>query len=413
MRAQACSPQDIKDLNNHKEYTLISTQLLESVLTDPNLNAQASKLWQILFNKAKYNDNLAVKISYQYLADKLKKSTRTISRYVKTLINAGYLLIKHNYDRNGGQRPSTLSICAPETFVQNIRKNKDRTTKNNLINNKTLLENNIFCLDEAKPACPNALTATQSDITPDKNSNNDKNVLCETLEKTCIGNPEIEEDKSTEHTSPLSYLANDKIDRGGDDTHVLLNKNNIKEINTIKTTVVVPFSNEKTLERFHAEKKIIELREQLRKNSEMLTTITDHQLYYDQVRKNKAIEGELNIQRFIIERLTKQHKTETLKQEIHQTLSDNARYIADKPGERNISSFTFKRLMRSLKNYGYDNSALNNLMNEIVYEVRFGSLMKSNKSKTSLNIDNAINIALKLVRENRWSTPKILENFIE
>src|SRR5579864_2839205 len=102
MSSQPCSSRDILDINKSKEYTLIATTLLENVLTDTRLNAQSVKLWQLLFNQARYNPNLDIKISYSYLSKKLGKSTRTIARYVVTLQNAGYLIVTHNFDKNGG-----------------------------------------------------------------------------------------------------------------------------------------------------------------------------------------------------------------------------------------------------------------------------------------------------------------------
>jgi hypothetical protein len=49
------------------------------------------------------------------------------------------------------------------------------------------------------------------------------------------------------------------------------------------------------------------------------------------------------------------------------------------------------------------------LINEIVFEIRFGSLVKSQDKKDPLDIEMAVNIALKLVREGRWSTPSMLK----
>jgi hypothetical protein len=55
MLVKACEATDIFELNKKKEYTLTATCILESVLTNPNLNAQTVKLWQFLFNKASVN----------------------------------------------------------------------------------------------------------------------------------------------------------------------------------------------------------------------------------------------------------------------------------------------------------------------------------------------------------------------
>lgn len=110
MLVESCCAEEILNLNKNKEYTLISTDLLERVLTDTRLNAQTVKLWQILFNKAKYKKDLSTKMSYSYLSKMLNKSVRTIIRYSKTLVKSGYLKIETNFDESGSQRSNTFIL---------------------------------------------------------------------------------------------------------------------------------------------------------------------------------------------------------------------------------------------------------------------------------------------------------------
>lgn len=46
------------------------------------------------------------------------------------------------------------------------------------------------------------------------------------------------------------------------------------------------------------------------------------------------------------------------------------------------------------------------LANEIAYAVRFGALRKSAKTQDELSIERALHIALKLIRQNKWTTPQ-------
>lgn len=411
MSAKPCLPEDIFEVNKNKEYTLISTDLLESVLTDTRLNAQTTKLWQILFNKARYNPSFEVKISYSYLAKKLGKSTRTIARYVDALQNTGYLIVSHNFDNNGGQRPSTLSVRVPSTSIEQTNKRKDRVNKKHSINNVLLLNEKECEKIEDKVTKEHPVNVTKLNNEPTSIS-----VLCETIcnrdNSTVIDfqsdNKEIESSiintdvtPSNQEISSMEINGQDRNDREWYDSNVIQKDNNKKEINN--NNIVVSFSpNENKIKKIRQDIQILEQR--LIEGDKNLLPIQDHILRYDQMRKNMEMEASLRLAYIALERV----KNEIIKNEKKdKVLSDldNPRFMLDKEGERIIPIFTFKRLVKSLKCYGYSGNMLNTLINEIIFEVRFGSLINSNKAKTTLSVDNAINIGLKLVREKKWSTP--------
>ena len=100
--------------------------MIEGVLTDPNLNAQTVKLWQLVFTRARFNSNLEVRLSYQELAQLLHRSIRSIVRYTKTLCHYGYLELNHNYNLDGGQGFNTFCIRIPMTTIHQARQTKDR-----------------------------------------------------------------------------------------------------------------------------------------------------------------------------------------------------------------------------------------------------------------------------------------------
>jgi len=86
-------------------------------------------------------------------------------------------------------------------------------------------------------------------------------------------------------------------------------------------------------------------------------------------------------------------------------LNSDEKYVHNVPGSRQMSEFTFKRLYKMLSGLNYRNDSLNCLLNEIVFEVRFGSLTYKQDSTSELDVDHAVNIAVKLVRERRWKKP--------
>ncbi|MHB1948725.1 MAG: helix-turn-helix domain-containing protein [Gammaproteobacteria bacterium] len=415
MSAQPCLPQDIIEVNRNKEYTLISTNLLESVLTDTRLNAQTTKLWQILFNYARFNPNFEIKISYGYLAKKLGKSERTISRYVELLQDTGYLLVKHNFDKNGGQRPSTISVRVPEETIEHTKKKKDRHNKNGFNNTETSIIEANDCYNQSE------LTYRENpeNVTEPQFSSNNSNVLCGTdqnNEQVQATNQPLDRieinnlcSRDEEDCDLISSTLQDKNDGGGDDINVLHKDNNKKDINKNNNNNVVPFFKDK--EQITAiQNEINILEQQLAEGDKQLTSIKDHEQLYGQIKKNSRIQAALHLSRIALEKKYREIEENTKQQKTDLELKTNPILILNKAGERVLPTFTFKRLINSLKSYGYGGNSLNVLINEIVFEARFGSLIKCNKTKSALSVDKAINIALKLVREKRWSSPVMLKN---
>lgn len=414
MSSQPCSSQDFLEVNQSKEYTLIATTILESVLTDTRLNAQSIKLWQLLFNQARYNPNFDIKISYSYLSKKLGKSTRTISRYVETLQNAGYLIITHNFDKNGGQRPNTISVRVPKFSIQHAKQKKDRHHKNNSNSNVLLINsgNKAFDLLEVSNdgLCEDKTTLTEESISclmnnvlHGTNNINTSNIL---IEKDKNNNDELNFSQETILTDlSLTSVDRDKIVMGGYDINDIQKDNNKKDLNNNNKTVVVSHHT-----KLHTlQNTINQIQNDLSEGNNKLLYLKDHTLMYNQIRKNSELEASLHLSKIALERLQKEMDETKRDLEITNNMINDNGYMVTKIGARSITKTAFKRLVKILKMYGYQGANLNRLINEIVYEIRFGSLINCNKTKRILSIDNAVNIALKLVREHRWSTPTLLK----
>ncbi len=430
MKARPCLPEDIVDINRRKEYTLISTDLLESVLTDVRLNAQTAKLWQILFNKARYNPNLEIKISYSYLGKMLGKSTRTIARYVELLQRSGYLVVTHNFDKNGGQRPSSISVRVPELSIEHAKKRKDRPTQNQSYTNETWIKKSEYPNPEdTVPVTP--LIETPIDVTEMEVTDDSIIVLRETLatrsdddlseQSSYINkNDSIEtigdnvDETSSIHTNPSEILApqQDKNDRGGYDINVIQKDSNQKEINknnNNNNVVSISEVESKASKIQNLENEIEQLNKSLVEGNEKLLRTENHTLMYEQAKKNSKLEASLHLARITLERLQKEIKENKRQVQTAEKITSDHSFMLAKAGDRPLLPFTFKRLVKSLEGYGYKGSTLNSLINEVVFEVRFGSLINCNRTKNPLSIDNAVNIALKLVREKRWTTPVLLK----
>ena len=95
-----------------------------------------------------------------------------------------------------------------------------------------------------------------------------------------------------------------------------------------------------------------------------------------------------------------------------QALQEDHNWINSQPGDRQLKKFQFNRLQKALSSLGYIGKSLTRLINEVISEIRFGSLCRQQNTSEALNIDYAINIAVKLVREQRWQCPTGLKKLL-
>lgn len=126
MATSVCTAEDIFQLNKTKEYTLTATLLLEHLLVDNRLVGHSAKLWQILFNKSRFREDLSVRLSCAYLAELMGKSIKTIRRYLHNLEKFGYLEVKHHFLNSGGQSTSTYFVRFPKETVSKLKTETDR-----------------------------------------------------------------------------------------------------------------------------------------------------------------------------------------------------------------------------------------------------------------------------------------------
>ncbi len=107
---KSCRENRIKYLNDTKEYTLISSSVLLTLVEDHILSATCFRVWVALYNLSKFTDDLSVTISRKELSTKVRKSVSTISACIKQLKERGYVSVQmHN-------RANTYSLDIPENI---------------------------------------------------------------------------------------------------------------------------------------------------------------------------------------------------------------------------------------------------------------------------------------------------------
>ncbi|MCK4608202.1 MAG: HTH domain-containing protein [Gammaproteobacteria bacterium] len=418
--ANPCSAQDIFELNKSKEYFLTASCLLEQVTTDPNLNAQASMLWQILFNKAKFDKNLQIQVSCSYLAQMLGKSIRTIQRYIKTLATSNYIVITNNYLDNGSQVMNTIAVRFPSSKIHEAKQTKDRekpeATENPCTSSRpTRIDPYVEYSNTMPPtAAPQNNKSNTTPAQPQKTQNCNKAVM-EGGDKTVIQNNidlynnkinnivpmlEIEEKTASEKTVVFSSPDCNKTKKA-----IEANPNNCRhnqDINELKGKI------EKQQEQVAVIKKLLTAAEEKSiKQFKQGILLSSKELESIGILKRDFEFGTNNLQG-----LQKQLEEKQSNHNSQRDIETKADFIAAEEGPRPVSSFTFNRLNKVLVGLGYQDVQKTRFINEIIFEARFGSLIKSNLTQTEMPIDRAINIALKLVREGRWSTPALFEKHI-
>lgn len=367
MDVLCCEAKDIVEINNTKEYTLTSTFLIERVLTDPRLTGCSSKLWQLLFNEARFNDNLEVEIPYSKLANRLGKSTRTICRTIKILVDHGYLQIENCFYRSGGQKANRISVRFPAALMTDAKKTKDRG-KAKHIEVRENIHYVDFSVAEPMTAC----------------------------DKVVIGEGDISD-------RPNNIIKNNN--KSNNNSTARFETTHVKE----KNAVVV----DKDFKIQELEQRIQTLYLQQKEAEVAWLNEIDASKKYDRSRQFGECHGDYETALQQLEQLKKQKHQTTQEKNKVSMIEENPEWMKNRVGDRTISEFTFKRLSNTLNQFNLSAEEKNKLTNEIIFEVRFGSLVKSNQTQHIMPIDYAVNVALKLVREGRWCAPSALKSFMQ
>jgi hypothetical protein len=381
----------IKELNETKQYTLMATSLLESILTDSNLAASAAKLWEYLYTKAIMDKNLSVKIRYEDIANKFNRSTRTIKRYVENLKENGYLHVESNFHFHG-QRANTFYLTIPTKVSENLKNTKDRKkvikectsvthealTANSAVQpissdatNENLNNREVTNLDFHVQEDKTVILDHDTSVTP-KNTN--QNNILVNNNSTVVVSP-IKFSEATNFESFAEHEANPVLRGTSKDTKDIQDQKIIKGLEEKIASHFIKMGNITGSER-------TDLFDEIQKFRTTITTIT--------VMMNQRKQA-------IKSNLTNINDDKTA---LFLEPSMDFMHVA---GDRKLSNSEVTRIQKAIEKSVYaDNQQ--RICNEIIYAIRFGTLIKS-QNGTILSISHAISIAVKLLREKRWETP--------
>jgi len=382
----------LKEIWRTKEYRLFPTSVFSHIRNDENLQEGAIICWITLFELSYFDKDWCIQISHKELSKYLgNKSERTIYRWLKQLTSFGYLEM---YKSRG--EIATYAVRFPAEAVLDILKNtpdrKYSSTSQPIKKQFSEIksQNCVRSVEKDKPdknSIPNSLGKIGEVST---------NKVCDKNVSTPMTNLTKSQDKSDTYSLYNNINTNINITSGKTDP---------------SNVVVDP-------EIIESEKNINALQQQLEEieknihdvNQSLTKTLTPQQRM-----KNLEFYRKLDDRRFYIKNamdLKKRIKEENLQNKlVLQTLQEKPKHFVEQLGLRPISEFQYHRLRKSLGDIGIPNEKINQITNEVIFEIRFGSLKKCYKTQVEMSIDHAINVALKILREGRWEQPHgLVEN---
>ena len=148
------------------------------------------------------------------------------------------------------------------------------------------------------------------------------------------------------------------------------------------------------------EREICTLEQQKRELERKFLVVKNNEKYMLS-RKIGEIEGRLEVERYKASLLKREKIKFEKVNNFGQALVQDAGYVNAIPGPLVLSAEQVRRISRELSSRE-DTEQLNTSINQLTYEVRFGNLSKNSyKTNKPIGTNHAINIGLKLARENR------------
>lgn len=429
--ATLCSVKhDIIFFSEQKEYTLIPTLFLNHLVADSRLIKGAANLWQILFNFAKGNKELATSVRYKKLADILGKSTKTIIRYVQSLKNAGYLGIQPNYRDNGGKSINTFYLQIPPEILNQLQKAPDRrknkTTDTTVFTNTNPIHSTPAYKEDNSEDSPasalytkeatsheNVLRETLIETPCEENDPKSAQNVIEEIETHSDHNPVKTKETSAQPSSKVSFSTPcDSFVTTPCDRTVTTINNNLKEIlNNNSAVVVDQFDINLNLslgcDKAPLHTKISAINNEIATLEKQETDLAmqshgkgsqDKLSLFQQRRKIAQTINTLVSQKDILQAQLKEQS------KVHENNIQFEKQISGE-GPRQLAGSHAARLEVFLQQTLLTPHQRQQLRQEIIYAIRFGSLVHSCQNKQPMSLGHSLNIALKLVKEGRWERP--------
>ena len=363
----------IDTANSNKRYVRLSTTIFQQTLIYSNLTRGASSLWLYLYSLSYHSKDTFYTISQYALADEFGVSRRQLSRYLKELKQQGFL-ITHTYDEfDRYYTPYLFYECTiPESIESKLNQEKDRKGNkgNKMKNERTELKQ-----EESLPM------------------QDESCLMGETLNV-------ITHDKECHTEDPTHYIYNNNYNihcRDCYETPIL------EENNTIENENIQLAEISREVERLS-----LELNKAKTKLEGAEAIWIGNPCWDNYQAKNRLESIVLGLENDIKVSLTKQEiekekiKEEEGKKKVKESLTNDRYLVNNLPGNRIVPKGLMWWITKKLNSIGVLIKDLPKTLNEIVYSVRFGSLVNFKYTFNEMPLMRSINIALKLIKEGKW-----------
>lgn len=115
-----CNPQLLNALVSTKEFRIIPTPIFRQVQMCADLPVESKFLWTVLWELCSPNSHFEKQLTWGFLSKRLGKSESSIRRWSKSLVKLGYLKISEIYSADGSQLPSKFRVGVPIQIAKQV-----------------------------------------------------------------------------------------------------------------------------------------------------------------------------------------------------------------------------------------------------------------------------------------------------
>jgi len=369
-----------------------------------NLSASAYRVWHFIRAYAAFDTECySAKLSQEHIAEKLKCSVKTISRAIGEIKEARLIEVKGNVSRTSGTQANTYFIIFPKEAYAATEETADKIVKFSPSQESNSTSDVVISAPSLDiDVQPKAMLIDSAQISADT-------VHCKSV------NPMDKVDHTPSVKCDVPYRDINFIEKNNNIVVFDLSKNEEKqdEVSPLQkvelTTLLTQLKNERQslTTQLAQSSQFKSVNDRLSFLKDVLNNRTDSNAQEVENKSNHVLKR-LNDVDIEIEQVSKQlekHNIAFEKQQKTQLLHQDPSFVNKLQGDRQLSEQDIQLLLTKLKAMNVSAEAKNQLANEIIYEVRFGSLVKNNQTREENPIKRSINIGCKLIRAGQWCRP--------
>lgn len=126
-KIKTCTHRELLDIDQTQSYTAIANHTMMLVLSN-RVIAPATRLWLLIrFQQSGFSERETIERPVSWLAQQLNVSNSTIQKWQRLLEKEGFLEIKERRRSNGENYPNRYRATMPKELELEIRKNKKRS----------------------------------------------------------------------------------------------------------------------------------------------------------------------------------------------------------------------------------------------------------------------------------------------